>query len=214
MSDSEDPNSSIESYEAVARRVSDAQAELHSESDRGCALVGGAMVDDALGALLRAFFINHETVTQNLLTLPGAPLSTFSSRIQAARALGLISEEIHRDLHLVRRIRNTAAHFDHRGARATAFAFSDADVADRCRALSSLPDGFRAIPPRHGFVAFVGMVAAVLAEHAANASIARSHGDHLLAVTMLLQRTPVVPFKKYLSRIVTAIGDLGTRGGS
>ena len=195
-----DQTSPLASYEAVARRVSEAVAELFSESDRGCVLVGGAMVDDALGALLRAFFMNDEALIRKLLTVPGSPISTFSSRIQTTRALGLLSEEIYRDLDAVRKIRNTAAHFDYRSTRTTAFAFSDSDVANRCRGLKSLPEAFAALPPRYGFVAFVSMVAAIFAEHAANASIARSHGNHLLAINMLLQVTPVVPFKEYLSK--------------
>lgn len=94
MSDPEDRPITLESFEYVGRRLDAASALLLHESDRGCALVGGAMIDDALAALLRAFFIHDPSVTQNLMTSPNAPLATLSSRIDLVRALGLVTEAV------------------------------------------------------------------------------------------------------------------------
>jgi len=158
------------------------------------------MLDEAISALLRAYFVNDAPIDHALLTKPGAPLSTFSARINTAKALGLLADELYRDLELIRKIRNLAAHFDHRGERPTDFAFTDPDVSDRCRALGCVPPEFHRAPPRVAFVMLVGLVASIFAEHAANASIARSHGGHELATTMLLRVSPAVPYKAYLSK--------------
>lgn len=58
------------------------------------------------------------------------------------------------------------------------------------------------------------MAAAVFAEHAANASIARDHGDRLLAVSMLLRVSPAVPFEKHLDRLAAALGHAPTTEAS
>ncbi len=177
-----------------------AGAQLYSESDRGCALVGGAMLDEALAGLLRAYLISNPAVDKALLTNPGAPLSTFSARVATAMALGLLSDELYHDLEQIRKIRNLAAHFDHRGKRQTDFAFSHQDISDKCRALNCIPAELQVMPPRIVFILLVVMVASVFAEHAANANIVRQHAGRAMAVRMLLSVSPTVPYKDYLSR--------------
>ncbi|RKH72457.1 hypothetical protein D7X96_05080 [Corallococcus interemptor] len=84
-------------------------AALESESDRGCALIGAAFLDEKLEALLRNFFIDDKKVADALLK-PNSPLGAFSARIRMCRALGLLSREACRMLGFVRGIRNEFAH--------------------------------------------------------------------------------------------------------
>jgi DNA-binding MltR family transcriptional regulator len=84
---------------------------LTGESDRGCALVAGEAFNELLGSMLGRLFV--ECKASRLLLKGGgnAPLGTYSARMRACFALGLISEDEHSDLDVIRRIRNSAAHF-------------------------------------------------------------------------------------------------------
>lgn len=84
---------------------------LSKESDRGLVLVGAAFVDTLLEELLTKYFVDDSENSKALLDNMGA-LSTFSSRIRLAYALGLISKDDFIDLNLLRKIRNDCAHSD------------------------------------------------------------------------------------------------------
>jgi hypothetical protein len=68
-----------------------------------------AFAEEALGALLKAFMTPSEATAQ-LIEGFNAPLGTFSSRIKAAYAIGLITKEQFLDLERLRKIRNEFAH--------------------------------------------------------------------------------------------------------
>jgi len=68
--------------------------EFQDETDRGAALVGAAVIDDRLLETLRAFMVSNNAASV-LLDGGTAPLETFSSRIDATFALGLISAHEH-----------------------------------------------------------------------------------------------------------------------
>ena len=117
-------------------------AVLFKESDRGCALVGGAIVDEALADLLRAALAPD---TDASLFGQDGVLGTLSSRTKLARAIGLINTTDFHDLDLVRKVRNDAAHFAKERGFATGFS---TDVTkDRCRGMSSA----RALSVAYGF---------------------------------------------------------------
>jgi DNA-binding MltR family transcriptional regulator len=86
---------------------------LATESDRGCVLVAGAVLDEALELFLRAQMPQDkqsvDSVVDPLFKHPG-PLASFWSRIRIAYALGYISPATFHDLELVREIRNKFAH--------------------------------------------------------------------------------------------------------
>jgi hypothetical protein len=96
--------------------------ELNKESDRGVILVCCSFVDELLRRTLAAYFIENEG--RNML-LDGfnAPLGTFSSRIAACYALGLISEVEYKECDIFRRVRNRFAHEIH-------IAFEDQTLSD------------------------------------------------------------------------------------
>ena len=103
-------------------------ADFNKETDRGSALAAAAMVDDLLEKTLRAFLIENKG-GHSLTTGFNAPLGSFSARIAAAFALGLILEPEYRECELIRKIRNDFAH-------TVKVSFDDSAVADRCRELS------------------------------------------------------------------------------
>jgi len=189
----------------LAERASQGSHVLRSESDRGCALVAASMLDSTLASVLRCFFIDEDKVVDGLLD-QGRPLATFSSRVDTARAIGLISHDLYADLHVVRRIRNAAAHFDGDSPSGHEFRFLEQSVTDRCRALANCPPEIRdRLPPRLAFELFVGMVSAVFAEYARNARILNDHGMHSTGRRMLLDLLPTVDFRGHLQKATDAL---------
>jgi DNA-binding MltR family transcriptional regulator len=106
------------------------------ESERGCALIGAALIDEGLANLFRAVFVPG---TADELLKPERPLSSLSARTRTAYALGLINRQNFQDIELVRKIRNDAAHFESRRGDGLATGFSNQATVSRCRSLSIAP---------------------------------------------------------------------------
>jgi mannitol operon repressor len=102
-------------------------AELSKESDRGKVLIAAGYVEQQLRDVLAAFMVDVAD-TASLLDGGSAPLSTFSARISACYALGLITDDENHDLGLIRRIRNEFAH-------RTLVSFDTPAIRDRCAIL-------------------------------------------------------------------------------
>jgi mannitol operon repressor len=120
--------------------------EFQGETDRGAALVGAALIDLRLKETLRAFMVSKNAASE-LLEGPQAPLGTFSSRIAATYALGLIDAHERHECSIVRKIRNEFAHRTH------GTAFSDPDIAKHCLALkSNLPGDRESLLYNHRFM--------------------------------------------------------------
>lgn len=99
---------------------------LTKETDRGCALMSAAFLDDQLKKLIGAFLVDDKKVSGKLFN-GYSPLATFSSRIDMAYVLGLISKETRLNLTLLRKIRNDFAHI------AEDISFDTENIANRCR---------------------------------------------------------------------------------
>ncbi|AEJ01072.1 hypothetical protein Nit79A3_1228 [Nitrosomonas sp. Is79A3] len=84
--------------------------ELEKDTDRSVAIVAAALVDDVLKELLARKLLPHKDKENCIFSKPGSPIGSFSSRINAAYQLGLISSLMYRDLQLLRKIRNEFAH--------------------------------------------------------------------------------------------------------
>lgn len=91
---------------------------LTLESDRGCVLVAGAAIDEALVRLLKAFFKKasaphdrSEWATFLIEKQPVPPLGSFGIRAILCFALGLIEEEDFKAIRHLADTRNTFAHF-------------------------------------------------------------------------------------------------------
>ena len=106
---------------------------LNKESDRAIPLISAAIIEEILHRTLKAFFCDV-AASKKMLEGFNAPLGTFSSKLDACYALGLIDEYEFNEINLIRKVRNEFAH--------TAY---DADfniqkVKDLCMTLkSSLP---------------------------------------------------------------------------
>jgi len=83
--------------------------ELKRESDRGLVLVGTSFIDEKLKLTLISFCIDSKS-TNRLINEFNSPLGTFSSRVDACLALGLIDEFEHHEISILRKIRNELAH--------------------------------------------------------------------------------------------------------
>lgn len=109
--------------------------ELKKETDRGLPLVGIALIDEKLRDTLEAFFVSNKS-TKKLLDEPNSPLGTFSARIDACYALGLINEYEYQEINLLRKVRNEFAHAKH------GVSFKSDKILGLCSSLtSSLPEG-------------------------------------------------------------------------
>jgi len=99
------------------------QKEFAKETDRAAVILSAAMLDRVLENLLRTRLVPIPGSEDSLFNAPYAPISTFSAKIDLAYRIGLISANLCRDLHLIRRIRNDFAHdvtncsFEHAGTR-------------------------------------------------------------------------------------------------
>jgi DNA-binding MltR family transcriptional regulator len=93
-----------------AKRLFEIRSELEKESDRGCALVAAAYLENQITELLEGFFIQQSKKASGSLFDFNGPVGTFSSKIKMCLALGLIPKEISNALDLVRKIRNEFAH--------------------------------------------------------------------------------------------------------
>lgn len=103
---------------------------INIESDRGCALMAAAFLDEQLIKLLESYFVDDTTINKRLLGSSGV-LGSFSARIDMAFSLGLIAKNIMTDLTLLRRIRNDFAHFS------APITFGSDSIVSRCLELKS-----------------------------------------------------------------------------
>ena len=109
--------------------------ELKSQTDRGTAVIAAAVFDDLLIQVLTARFIKlGSDRLESLFDRAGAPLSSFSAKIEMCFALGIINNSSRLALHLIRDVRNAFAHQIHQ------MTFGHPDVAEMIdsRALSEL----------------------------------------------------------------------------
>lgn len=106
---------------------------LDSESDRGVILIVAAYLDELLGLIIRSATVS-DSLGAGLLD-HRHPAGDFSGRISLCEAFGLIHEQEARALNLVRKIRNSAAHFDGKG-RGFDVLFDSPGTSDQVNELS------------------------------------------------------------------------------
>jgi len=87
----------------------EALEEFHAGSDRVTAIMGTAMVEEALRRAI-ASALHDDRETSALFHEEGSPFGSFRARIMAGRALGLYDQKTADDLNIVRDVRNQFAH--------------------------------------------------------------------------------------------------------
>lgn len=85
-------------------------SEFKKESDRAAVILIAAVIDEKLTTILKSKLIAVPTANDDFFEGANAPISTFSSKIDLAFRLGVISAKMSRDIHLIRKIRNSFAH--------------------------------------------------------------------------------------------------------
>lgn len=109
------------------------KGQLFRESERASAIVSSALLDETLATVIGLFMIDEDMKKRDdrevlKLIEDYGVLGTFSARTRTAYSLGLITEDEHHDLHIIRTIRNKFAHD-------LECSFDDPSVADRCNNL-------------------------------------------------------------------------------
>ena len=86
--------------------------EVKTESDRSAVIILAAELDTRLHKSLRKFFLPPlgSRGQRQLLFEPESQIGSFSMRTELAYRAKLISEEVHRELSFIRKIRNVFAH--------------------------------------------------------------------------------------------------------
>jgi DNA-binding MltR family transcriptional regulator len=84
-------------------------AEVHSESDRAAAILAAAAIDQRLNRLLSKVFGPKASQSTSLFR-PDDPLGSLAAKIEVAFRTGIIGTDLHRELHLIRKLRNKFAH--------------------------------------------------------------------------------------------------------
>ncbi len=130
--------------------------EFQGESDRACAVLGAAFLDEHLRALLEAFLVDDPNRVQDLFEQAASPLGSFSSRISMSYALGFLAPSEVRDLDLIRKIRNEFAHELH------GVSFASPNVTSRCAEFTQceiIGQRYGPIGPRDRFILSVVLLA-------------------------------------------------------
>jgi DNA-binding MltR family transcriptional regulator len=127
---------------------------LYQETDRGCALIAAAFLDDALSELLKKNLIKDKKILDRLFESNQA-FGGFSSKIDVTYALGLIGKNVCQNLQLIRKIRNDFAHI------ADPIGFEHPPIKSRCSELTlhTLENNAK---PRRTFTRVVSSILAIL----------------------------------------------------
>jgi hypothetical protein len=89
--------------------IDDLNADLRG-SDRACAVLAGAILDDRLANLITIYLLPPNKKGEDKLLGRGGIIESFSARIELGQRLNLISEKLAKALDWIREIRNEAAH--------------------------------------------------------------------------------------------------------
>jgi DNA-binding MltR family transcriptional regulator len=140
-----DPNSP----EAMQRMLTLIE-EINDQSDRGAAIIGVAWLEEAIAAALESFLQPHSNSWKRLFGGNG-PLGTFSAKIDISRLLGLTTDVIYSDLHILREVRNQFAHQVVHKADQSKLSFESSHIRDKCLALNCVRHE-QISEPREAFV--------------------------------------------------------------
>ena len=116
--------------------------KLGEESERGMVLISTGFLEEQLKTMLLAYFVDDKSLV-DFVDGGNAPLGSFTARITACYALGLIGKAEHDDLHILRRIRNDFAHKINAS-------FEIQSIIDRCKLLQFKAYDYDS--PEHGEV--------------------------------------------------------------
>lgn len=118
--------------------------------------MAASYLDSEIERLLKGHLVAQSKVVDALFE-PSGPLGAFSARVDLAFSLGLLDTSTHRELHLVRKIRNEFGH------SYEPLSFDTDAIKNRCNELNRIPRDSQ--EPRHLFTRTVmGLLAVVHAQ--------------------------------------------------
>ncbi|MGO9107902.1 MAG: hypothetical protein ACLP9L_01600 [Thermoguttaceae bacterium] len=85
------------------------ESEFQGQTDRGAAIIGASLVEAQLPKFIIAHLRNDTDETRRMFGR-GQAIESFGSQITFAYAIGLVSEDVYKDLDCIREIRNACAH--------------------------------------------------------------------------------------------------------
>jgi hypothetical protein len=129
--------------EAEAKALIKTLTEI--ESDRGCALIAGAVIEDIAEFIIRARIRNLNTEQQTGLFGPEGTLGTLSSKVRVAFAFALIDKEINDQFDRMREIRNAFAHASFH------ITFDTNEIRKACEGIFQAP-GVSDLSPRERYI--------------------------------------------------------------
>ena len=97
-------------YVPSREELSAALNEVDNQSDRGAAIILGALVELALEATLEQGWPEISNTMRARVFEGTGPLATFSAKIEVGHASGVFGPTTRANLHLIRKIRNEFAH--------------------------------------------------------------------------------------------------------
>lgn len=83
--------------------------ELEKQNDRSAAIVGASCLEDRLESLMRHGFERHDDVSNQIFKGYG-PLASFKGKIDIGLLIGMYDKKAHKELCLIKDIRNEFAH--------------------------------------------------------------------------------------------------------
>ena len=150
--------------------------QLEGENDRAAIIVAGALLETCLEMMISSHIPRPIAKAERLsLFSENGIAGTFSAKIWLAYCMKLIGTSTKRDLDLIRKIRNDAAH----GLLPVSFSLST--IADRCRAINFFTtlEGQPGLSLRHAFLATVKFLTVALLARAAFVPRAADKGTKL-----------------------------------
>ena len=140
----------------IKDELKDIERELATQTDRGAAIIGAAILDDFLTDALKKRLILTADVRDRLFSHEiNGPLSNFSGKIDIGFAVGLYGTDARSDFHCIRRIRNRFAHTP------GIIKFSDEKILAWCASLRTVVIKDR--DPRRRYLSVCSGAAATLA---------------------------------------------------
>ncbi len=112
----------------ISKAIKNLDAELERNSDRAVGILAGSIVETYLTSFLKGATRHRGSMWQDR-THPSGPLGSFAVKIDLLYMFGLISDEAHADLVIVKDIRNKFAH------DLETEDFSTRSICDKCDAL-------------------------------------------------------------------------------
>lgn len=143
------------------------------DTDQGCILLAAAYLDVGLQELLKGHFVQDRKLAEELLG-NSRPIGSFSARIDLTFLLGLIGRRVHRDLHLVRKIRNICAH------SLQPVEFSNREIDQRCNQFYHCVYLRGEVPQRVRFVNTVAALSGIIHRASGGTKHTESPGDMIM----------------------------------